>query len=665
MNYASSISKNHLKKYCSNFVDNQSSGCDDSLLSLDFCSKVLGKPCFNYKNTAKKSDKRFLVDIKKEVTVYTLIEETANPFVTDRESKDSTASKTATKPIAEGSANYCEKPSMSTQFDEASVSPGFKQASMNTVLMDKDRTEIKDSEDNIEFAKLQSIGDTREIKTKLNNVKAEEILSEINNKRGSKESTTKERNTQTAGRRHRTEENQNIHTGYHQPRPLYYRNEESQTTHPSILTELDSQSKDWYPVKDVPLGLADKAVQSSEFKSYPVKDTSLGSAEKAVQSSDDGKNKRRNDVITRGNNTVNTDSFNVQVTELVSSKMQTSNTESMDAEICCAPFKDAWKYNHLSPRKLPSKYIENVYPKSEKYKQEDVYEETVREPCCCCCYCCCQSVRNNRHCSCEDCYEEPQYHGESNHRCKISSCVTQCRKCFCADNRPQKPPAVPTYDASTSSDYDEDDDIELIVDRLEDSDGYSSENSVVDQRGLPHQNSEEYEDLVQELEESLQIRSRNRVKRALLEFERKSSCNKPLEKPIINYEEASESEEPLIRKISELREKRKKIHKSFPCRGKACCTYRLKNDKEQNINQVASSKFQACVSRLSSIKNDKPVKCQSVQTSRKPRLATTWRQDKETGEWYKINAPLSNIPNLLPCQKTPHFCNCAFSCCRY
>lgn len=70
---------------------------------------------------------------------------------------------------------------------------------------------------------------------------------------------------------------------------------------------------------------------------------------------------------------------------------------------------------------------------------------------------------------------------------------------------------------------------------------------------LPYQNNEEYLELVQELQDTLHSRNRNRVKRAMQGFEERSKQNRPLEKPIINYDETSESEEPIMRKIDQMR----------------------------------------------------------------------------------------------------------------
>ncbi|XP_050305805.1 uncharacterized protein LOC126742959 isoform X2 [Anthonomus grandis grandis] len=74
---------------------------------------------------------------------------------------------------------------------------------------------------------------------------------------------------------------------------------------------------------------------------------------------------------------------------------------------------------------------------------------------------------------------------------------------------------------------------------------------------LPYQNNEEYLELVQELQDTLHTRTSNRVKKAREAFENRSKQNKPLEKPVINYDETDESEEPIMRRIDQLRTDRK------------------------------------------------------------------------------------------------------------
>lgn len=136
---------------------------------------------------------------------------------------------------------------------------------------------------------------------------------------------------------------------------------------------------------------------------------------------------------------------------------------------------------------------------------------------------------------------------------------------------------------------------------------------------LAYQNNEDYLDLVQELEETLQNRSRNRVHRAMREFERRSKYNKPLDRPIINYDETSESEEPLIQRIYYLTDRKKKCTNPF-CRKK-------KDDEE--FHEVDKSSTLTHRRRGS-------------KSPKKPRKNTTkdktrWQMDQKTGEWFKVD----------------------------
>lgn len=70
---------------------------------------------------------------------------------------------------------------------------------------------------------------------------------------------------------------------------------------------------------------------------------------------------------------------------------------------------------------------------------------------------------------------------------------------------------------------------------------------------LQYQNRDDYYELVQELEDTLVNRNRNRVRRAMHEFEQRSRMNRPLERPITNYDEPSGSEECVLRKLTLVR----------------------------------------------------------------------------------------------------------------
>ncbi|KAL1513928.1 hypothetical protein ABEB36_003266 [Hypothenemus hampei] len=112
---------------------------------------------------------------------------------------------------------------------------------------------------------------------------------------------------------------------------------------------------------------------------------------------------------------------------------------------------------------------------------------------------------------------------------------------------------------------------------------------------LPYQNKDDYLGLVEELQDTLHSRNRNRVRRTMKEFEMKSKQNKPLEKPIIDYDETSESEEPLMRKLEK----------------KICCT----SDK---CNCTKGKMFISPIPR------------------RGNKLSSHWTIDPSSGEWLKL-----------------------------
>lgn len=158
---------------------------------------------------------------------------------------------------------------------------------------------------------------------------------------------------------------------------------------------------------------------------------------------------------------------------------------------------------------------------------------------------------------------------------------------------------------------------------------------------LAYQNNEDYLDLVQELEETLQNRSRNRVHRTMREFEHRSRYNKPLEKPIINYDETSESEEPIIQKICYLTDKKRKKTSYLPCK-------KPPNDEvyyrpgRQSKSPRPRSKSPPYLRRTAKRDN------------------THWQLDQKTGEWYKVKGKArprkSRTPSPLKCSQR---CDCS------
>ncbi|CAH1164743.1 unnamed protein product [Phaedon cochleariae] len=240
-----------------------------------------------------------------------------------------------------------------------------------------------------------------------------------------------------------------------------------------------------------------------------------------------------------------------------------------------------------------------------------------------------------------------------NIQARVVPCDGRCRRTmnpephqnYCSlPFRPPPPPIPRDFSSSDEQEEEEEDEETDIDEENEDLDGFTSDGSRI-HRDLPYQNNDEYLELVQELEETLQNRNRNRVKRAMKEFENKSRYNRPLEQPIINYEEPSESEEPIIRRISELNEKR-----ISRCQGD-CCGCR-KEDQPT---------FQLKLKRPTS----KPNK--SKKFSGGDRQAR-WQMDNKSGEWFKVgeNDPpkFRNAPKLV----TPRGrlnelpCGCSCSC---
>ncbi|KAF7278584.1 hypothetical protein GWI33_008203 [Rhynchophorus ferrugineus] len=131
-------------------------------------------------------------------------------------------------------------------------------------------------------------------------------------------------------------------------------------------------------------------------------------------------------------------------------------------------------------------------------------------------------------------------------------------------------------------------------------------NSLTD---LPYQNNDDYLELVEELQDTLHSRNRNRVRKAMQEFEIKSKQNQPLEKPIINYDEASESEEPIIKRITEMKSARRTC-----CAGDKCTCYAHKDLSRSHKPKDRTKKDN----------NGNPIERPSH-----------WTMDPASGEWFK------------------------------
>lgn len=115
------------------------------------------------------------------------------------------------------------------------------------------------------------------------------------------------------------------------------------------------------------------------------------------------------------------------------------------------------------------------------------------------------------------------------------------------------------------------------------------------------------------------------------EFEHRSRCNRPLEKPIINYDETSESEEPIIQKIYFLTDKKKK-NTCLPCR-KPPAEEPCRRTRRKSKSPRGRSKSPPCLRR--NTKKDK----------------AHWQMDSKTGEWYRADGKSRRRKSRTP---SPH-----------
>ncbi|CAG9861932.1 unnamed protein product [Phyllotreta striolata] len=602
MNDARSASTSPLlKKNFDGHYEDSLSTESGSHLSLDFCSKVLGKPCAHYGNPNKnKNDKKLLVDVQKVVTVYTLIEETANPFVTEKSPPNKPGNlDPARRPMSNNTENHNQIRKKENNFPSGVLDPErsniSKEDSYHSVRKNHSETAKHDKNPNPL---------TNQPKSGL----IEESVQSFTKQAFTSLSTTKEGKTQT-----RDFPSLETHpTNYRQKRRSFA-DDNSQTPHSSSVDYTRRYGVDSYPVKDVSPGFVDKTLQTSDNGLFEDCSTFLANA--GVNTSD-------------------------RTRQLTCSKVQTTSPYSMSDEVLHPDLCKCCRYprhRRRSPPETPRRYSDRYepepihYARSPKARPKDACLVAGRNRCDCCCSCRCQPRRspNIKRCSCDDDPRLPKYPA-----------------CRCRDASRYPPP----YDGPSVVEEDCEDELELVVDQ---SDGDSSEGSAGYYEELPYQNNEEFEDLVQELEDSLQVRSKNRVQRTLRQFEERSKFNRPLEKPIIDYDEESESEEPIMRKISELTEKRRQMHKSFPCKGRACCTYKQLDDKE------LGGKFAPKPVRKYQVQQQH----QQVRASRKIRSnRSRWRQDSETGEWYKVPGRVNDCGTSY---KNEHVCSCTCTCGRY
>lgn len=172
----------------------------------------------------------------------------------------------------------------------------------------------------------------------------------------------------------------------------------------------------------------------------------------------------------------------------------------------------------------------------------------------------------------------------------------------------------------------------------------SSKNSnMID---LAYQNNDEYMDLVQELEDTLSQRNKERVRRTMREFEIMSSQNKNLEKPIFDDDEPAHDG-----KLNKLqRRKGLQTHRK-DCRCKSqephrrempevehrCVDYAAERDNGDYYEQKrTNSGYVENVVRNMDPNPSIPDQTRKFPKFKRSQCCTRWQMDPRTGEWFKV-----------------------------
>ncbi|CAH0551608.1 unnamed protein product [Brassicogethes aeneus] len=264
-------------------------------------------------------------------------------------------------------------------------------------------------------------------------------------------------------------------------------------------------------------------------------------------------------------------------------------------------------------------------------------------------------------CSCK-CCSSPKRVPTCRNLCRVPPKQKQSCSTYCACCSPRKSVSFsPRYDCGTSCKCVQTVDLnasdyqcscgECCRNRqTQGSDEESDDSYDPELYNLPYQNNDDYIDLIEELEEKLVKRNRNRVRRTMLEFENRSKQNKPLEKPILNHDEISESDEPILENLCEFK-KRKQKTKTCPKTFKkpTCICASDRGDWEECFNENTDNNFV----QSTATQND-PNKCSCMSRysrSQKTKIKTKWKKNKK-GEWCRV---IEN--DEQPC------CNCR-NCCQ-
>lgn len=181
---------------------------------------------------------------------------------------------------------------------------------------------------------------------------------------------------------------------------------------------------------------------------------------------------------------------------------------------------------------------------------------------------------------------------------------------------------------------------------------YSESSKNTNVMDLAYQHNDEYLELVQELEDTLSQRNKERVRRTMREFEIMSRQNRNLEKPIFDDEEPIEMPKPS--KLHRHKHGHRGQQRSNPC----YCNnqevhyhemapdmdqrHRREYHPERDAREHYDHKNPANGGHVENVvRNMDPNPSVPEQSRKYPRFkrsqcSTRWQMDQRTGEWYKV-----------------------------
>lgn len=192
----------------------------------------------------------------------------------------------------------------------------------------------------------------------------------------------------------------------------------------------------------------------------------------------------------------------------------------------------------------------------------------------------------------------------------------------------------------------------------------SRDSKVMD---LAYQNNEEYVDLVQELEDTLSQRNKERVRRTMRQFEIMSRQNKNLDKPIFDDDDAMMPPRPKSPpnpcrchpKPHQSREKSPRRHHHRPDRDHKRCSHQMSSGYVEDIVRNMDPNVEAVQEQ--SKKYPKFKRSQGI---------SRWQLDKQSGEWYKVydeyGQPMPHDRCICGNRRKEEFCRGprGYKCCK-